>query len=677
MRFAFLALGFLACGPNGDSDTNTTTTDPATGDPGCISCHEGIEPVHNTAAIAENECTLCHGGEGAAIDKATAHVAVPANWEEVRGTALPPSPVGFIKDFAPDQLDQLDPAWVRWVNPGDIRSVPETCGVCHADQAKNMPYSVMTTNAGHYMPSLFLAGIQDDHLAHYGSYGAINPECDDTQVGVVCEMETLVPPTDIETTAVLTSGDKNAIEELAYKHYLSKNCNTCHQAGYPRNDSPGLYRSSGCSACHMIYDTDGIYKGGDPTIAQGSPTHMRRHELTTAIPVEQCATCHYQGGRIGLLYRGIREGGFSSTPPYAEKINETLNGRAPGFYITDEDTTNDYDETPPDLHYSAGMVCADCHVDGDVHGTGQIFTTSKQQVGIRCEDCHGDVRNPATPNADGTFTSHKGRRLPQLKTDENGDIYLMGQVDGLKHIVPQAAEKLAEGTNHAMVEAMAPDLNDWSHADSMTCDTCHSSYQQTCIGCHVSVDFRLKQVDYQTGTSTFGITKGSRTSYSLSQVMLGKGQDGRVQTMHASQQLQMTVIGGDQFGVADGELMMGGVVPLADGTTKTYGEFRDGNVGLVANIGFTPFFQHTTTKAAYGCETCHRADTSLEEETRIKGVYGHGTGEFMLTGAFGEVVDGLAWLDGDRNPTTTFMHDGTGPLTTSQYDKAWSVILSE
>jgi hypothetical protein len=646
-------------------------TDLAGEDPGCVSCHDGIEPIHAEVAVAATECTLCHGGDGQATEQGQAHVAVPANWEAVRGSALPPAPVGFIKDMAPDQLDQLDPAYLKFVNPGDIRVATETCGQCHPDQARTMPYSVMSTNAGHYFPSLFLAGIQEDRLAHVGSYGASNPDCDPSQPGVVCEMTTIVPPSAEETAEVLASGDPDRLEELAYEHYLAKNCNTCHQAGYPRNDSPGLYRSSGCSSCHMLYDVDGTYKGSDPMLPVGSPTHGREHRLTTAIPVEQCATCHFQGGRIGLVYRGIREGGFSTKPENALTIDETLNGRAPGFYIVDEDTTNDFDETPPDVHFELGMVCVDCHVDADVHGTGQILSSSKHQVGIRCEDCHGTIREPVAPGQDGAFTTYKGRRLPQLELDTNGDVFLMGAVDGKKHVVPQVSEKLAAGDNPAMTLAMGEDSAGWSHTDGLTCDTCHTSYQQTCIGCHVSVDLRLQQIDYQTGTSTPGLTKGSRTSYSLTQVLLGQAPDGRVQTMHASQQVQMTVYD------SAGSLLMGGEVTDGEGNTKVYGEFRDGRAGLAANIGFTPFFQHATSRGARACDACHRADGSAEEETRIRGVYGHGTGEFMLTGHDGAQVDGLQWLDEDRQPTTTFMHEGTGPLAPGVYDRAWNVVLSE
>jgi hypothetical protein len=157
--------------------------------------------------------------------------------------------------------------------------------------------------------------------------------------------------------------------------------------------------------------------------------------------------------------------------------------------------------------------------------------------------------------------------------------------------------------------------------------------------------------------------------------MLGTAPDGRVQTMHASQQVQMTVFGSEQFGVADGGLMMGGNLTDSYGVTKTYGDFRDGRAGLVANIGFTPFFQHTTSKGALGCETCHRTDDTPEEEARIRGVYGHGTGEFMLPAPDGTLVDGLQWLDEDRQPLTTFMHEGTGPLLDDVYDRAWAVIV--
>ena len=637
---------------------------PPTNPDGCLKCHRGIEHAHDP--IPPTECAICHGGDQSGADKATAHIPVPDDWASIRGDGLPPAPFGFIEDFAPDQLDAIDPAYLRFINPGDIRVVDDTCGTCHAEHARNMGSSVMTTNAGHYYPTLLLAGLQDDRLAKYGSYGAIDPECDPSITGTSCELEPLLPPAAEEIDRVLASGDAGELEELAYAHYLAKNCNTCHQAGFPRNNSPGLYRSTGCTSCHVVYDTLGTYRGGDPTIPKGTPVHPAKHRITKAIPTEQCATCHFQGGRIGLLFRGIREGGFgSNTPPNAVPINETLYGHAPGYYFTDEDSTNDVDETPPDLHYAAGMHCADCHVGSDVHGDGRLYASSKLQLDLACEDCHGTVRERATPDRKGTFRTRKGRALPQLSQEGDGTVVLTGVVDGARHEVTQVADKLAPGgdASDAMRAAMAPDGDDWSHSDSITCDTCHTTHTLMCVGCHVSFDLRLSQVDYQTGLRTPGLTRGSRSGYTLSQLLLGTAPDGRVQTVHPSQQVQLTIVD------PDGELLLG-----ERGERRDIGAFRPGPTGG-PNNGFVPFFQHTTVKKPRTCDHCHRTDDSPEEWARVMGVYGYGTGEFMLDAPGGGQVDAMQFLDEMGQPTTVWVHEGTGPVDKARETRALDVVV--
>lgn len=629
------------------------------------------------ASIDPNSCVVCHGGDPEARDKEAAHVPVPANWAEVRGGGLPPSPVGFIRDFAPDQLDALDPEYVRFINPGDIRAMAQSCGPCHEEQVATLRTSVMSTNAGHYYPSLYLVGAQDDQLAHVGSVAETIDDCDPTVLGAVCEVTTLTPATDEEIQAAIDSGDPYAIEEVAYSHYLSKNCNTCHQAGYPRNDSPALYRSTGCSGCHMVYGENGLYEGGDEALPHGTPVHPQRHVLTRAIPTEQCATCHFQGGRIGLAFRGIREGGFNSanTPPNAVAIDRTLYGHTAGYYFTDEDSTNNFDETPPDVHYARGMHCVDCHVGGDVHGTGDLLSSSKWQVGIQCEDCHGTARERAAPSPSGSFVSAKGQELRQL-SQEGDNIILTGLVDGARHIVPQPADLLAPGGygTDAMHEAMGDNADGWAHPDSLTCDTCHTSYNLNCIGCHVSYDLRLDQVGYQTGQVSTGLTRGSRTTYTIDHVLLGTAPDGRVQTVAASQQVQMAVYGSERFGTEDGEVLLGGRIDDGNGGTRVVGAFR-ARTGHTANNGFVPFFQHTTSSTPRSCDSCHRKYSSPEEELRIRGVYGFGTGEFMLPAPDGSPVDGLAFLDADGNPTSLWVHPGTGPVDPTRRDRAMAVIL--
>jgi len=657
-----------------------------------VTCHEGIEQAHGP--IAETRCSICHGGDPTIARRGTApesapytqrkqeaHVAIPSNWSEVRGD-LPPSPDGFIRDFVPSQLDAIDPAYLQFINPSDTRVVEGTCGICHPSHVATMPNSVMATNVGHYYPTLFLAGQQDDRTPIYGSVPATDPDCDPNLEGTVCSLEPLEPYLHGEVEALFAEGvpEDDELLRLAYHSYLSKKCASCHQSGFNRNNSPGLYRSTGCASCHFVYDKLGIYEGGDPTIPKGVPVHPRRHEITDAIPAEHCASCHFQGGRIGLLFRGIREGGFGDayTPPHAEPVPETLHGHAPGFYFSDEDTTNDVDETPPDVHFQKGLHCVDCHVGRDVHGDGRIYGTSKHQVSIRCEDCHGTVRERATPDEAGAFWSYKGNHLKQLHQASDGSVVLTGRLDGVEHTVPQPSDLLAEGGegSDAMHRAMGEDVHGWSHTDNLTCDTCHNSYVQYCIGCHVTYDLRLDEIDFQLGTATPGLTRGSRTAYTLEHMLLGRAPDGRAQVVHPSQQLQMSVFGDADYGTGEGELLHGGMVDDGEGGTKAVGKFREAH-GFVANLGFAPLFQHTTSRAGRACSTCHRRDNSPEETSRIRGVYGFGTGEFMLQGHDGNYVYGLRFLDDDGNPTTAWPHTATGPLSEEVRTRAMGVLVED
>ena len=184
----------------------------------------------------------------------------------------------------------------------------------------------------------------------------------------------------------------------------------------------------------------------------------------------------------------------------------------------------------------------------------------------------------------------------------------------------------------------------FSHADRLTCDTCHTSYNQMCIGCHVSYDLRIDQIDYQTGQSTPGLTRGGRTTFSLKHVLLGTAPDGRVQSVHPSQQLQLAITGSSKYGTGDGQLLLGGKISDGKGGTRTVGEFRTRD-GLSANNGFVPFFQHTTSRAPRTCDVCHRTADTPQETARVRGVYGHGTGDFMLPSPDGGKVDGLQFLD--------------------------------
>src|SRR5207245_2859583 len=82
------------------------------------------------------------------------------------------------------------------------------------------------------------------------------------------------------------------------------------------NDQPGDYRSSGCTACHVVYANDrdprhsglyaqfgnrGLTQTVDPTIPKTESGHPIKHQMTNGIPSSQCMICHiHPGGNMVL-----------------------------------------------------------------------------------------------------------------------------------------------------------------------------------------------------------------------------------------------------------------------------------------------------------------------------------------------------------------------------------------
>ncbi|MCP5419974.1 MAG: hypothetical protein H6970_07490 [Gammaproteobacteria bacterium] len=97
------------------------------------------------------------------------------------------------------------------------------------------------------------------------------------------------------------------------------------------NDQPGDYRSSGCSACHVIYSNDrdpdhsgpyarfghdGTTQSVDPTIARNEPGHPLKHEFTRAIPTSQCMICHMHQPNVFVnSYLGYTMWDYESDAP--------------------------------------------------------------------------------------------------------------------------------------------------------------------------------------------------------------------------------------------------------------------------------------------------------------------------------------------------------------------------
>ena len=627
------------------------TEDIPAGEIGCVGCHRpldqtgvrhGIEDAHPWADLT---CTDCHGGDAAAITRQEAHV---------------PPEVGpvFLRNLATDALDLVDEDYLRFINPGDLRVAHRGCGGsspasngsnCHQGTVDKLKLSVMATYAGHYTLPRFLAGTQDRNHTH-AAVDVTNPDFNPltAPAGAVGELTALREP-----DPGLARDSVGACIDV----YLPKSCPSCHLNDFGPNNADGNYRSSGCTACHMLYSDDGISVSEDPVITKDFPPHPRRHVLTSKIPTEQCAHCHFQGGRIGLAYRGIREGGFSEdkTPANGVTLGRELHAHGVDYYFSDEDDTNDYDETPPDLHAEAGMGCIDCHVGADVHGDGNLYGSERYQVGIKCEDCHGTVRAEISENEAGHFHNSGNSRLKRLRRDGEGRIKLRLAMNDQELYVPQIYTILQSGINTAMNEAMGVDEKGFSHADSLECYTCHTSWRQTCFGCHVTVDDSRTARNLTTGQDSQGAISVSRDDYSLEFFALGMNQDGKISPLCNSMSVFTTYV--DANGQ---ERFRDRVRTSADGRT---------------GFGWNPFHHHTVSRVPQNCDTCHPVKPGAAEENqlRLSETYGFGNGRFLSEDGVGVVRDLSAFLNSQGELIGEFPHPETGPVPENIRQRALSI----
>ena len=312
---------------------------------GCLSCHKGQHEPHGKPETVRLGCVDCHGGNPESDDLQHAHVwpRFPDAW----GTSGNP-----IRSYT--LLNHETPEFIRFVNPGDLRVAHLSCGNCHADQVLQVKKSMMTHGAMLWGSALYNNGSVPFKWARFGESYSMN--------GAPQRLQTVPPPSLSETAlkGVLAYldplprfeasqpgnvlrifergrrepqevGIPNSFEDpgkpkagLSPRGLGTRNRTDPVLVGLQKtrlfdptlnflgtNDHAGDYRSSGCTACHVIYANDrsrvnsgpyavfghaGTSFQGDPTIPRDEPGHPIKHQFAVTIPTSQCIVCHVHPG---------------------------------------------------------------------------------------------------------------------------------------------------------------------------------------------------------------------------------------------------------------------------------------------------------------------------------------------------------------------------------------------
>lgn len=659
-------------------------------------CHAAVERIHYGGPPLS--CTDCHGGDPEDITKEGSHVTTQVSFN--------PSTPGarFLDEPSLATLDELAPEVVQFLNPSDYRVAAKTCGtgalggaVCHGAIVDSSLLLNRATLAGQLAGGGFLAGVQDK-TARYGvrqTTDALRPDV--VPEGYAGELATFPAQPDPAAHP----------EAAAYFPVYEQLCLECHLYRDGAR-SPGLYYASGCSACHMVTEDDGRARTADPTQNREELGHVGTHRFTNLVPDRQCAHCHVSHLGRALLAQGIRErsehegdeaiGGPNrglEDPEHAVPLSEeryvrhagehVLYGKPYPFFIEDEDSTNEVDETPPDVHTAAGMGCIDCHNIREAHGDGAMAQRMDHELDVRCQSCHGLPGERATLTSDAllpfnqsrTSVGGEGVNRPVMEVDADGDVLQFVRFTGALHPVTQITARtdaqsatfnprtqmgcaLHAGTaevrsalktqvnalaasDPAAVATAFPGLPEGFTFDAVAtesdgrteCFTCHNSWTLNCYGCHMVRD------DRQTYTSALdGLDKPGRvTNFGMTvaadELSLGLNARGRITPMVGTS-IFFTHIDASGATAID-------AVALADAD----GVAGDGNV-------HNPVHHHTVQQVPRDCTGCHPGVAGPVDAAKLATAAGLGSGRFLFEDGEGveHVLDRtlLADWDGDGAP---------------------------
>ena len=417
---------------------------------GCLQCHQGSRDPHGKTTVKLG-CVDCHGGNANTTVKEFAHVA-PRFPEAWRSSGNP------VRSYT--LLNHESPEFTMFVNPGDLRVAHISCGTsgCHPGEVDNNRKSMMTHGAMLWGAALYNNGAFPLKRARYGeSYSmngvpqmiVANPPPSEEDTRLRGELPFLMPLPRFEVSQpanvlrIFERGGKGRIEVGIPLAFLpSQAPGPAPAVGRPEirlserglgtgnrtdpvyiglaktrlldptlnflgtNDHAGDYRSSGCSACHVMYanDRSPVHSGEyarfgnngnsfsvDPTIRKDEPGHPIEHKFITAPPSSQCITCHTHPGTtvmnsyLGFMWWDEETDGEFMYPkkqknPTAEQVVQAA------YNNPDEASARGNWSDPAFLARTADLNPYLKHTQfADFHGHGWVYR------GVFKKDRHGNL----------------------------------------------------------------------------------------------------------------------------------------------------------------------------------------------------------------------------------------------------------------------------------------------
>jgi hypothetical protein len=323
---------------------------------------------------------ICHGGDGLALDQQRAHAGL-------RGGR----------------------------NPSDPSVVQASCGQanCHngyTDAEHNhvdrVLRSLQATYAGGIALVRYSFGAQPDQAGRYGAIAAYDPAPLTSTLRSLAAM----PVSSSTDLTPLLAAQGVTVSGHPIDTQFRQSCleGGCHLSE-PPTAAPYRYRSTGCAACHYVYDDDGLYKGSDPTIAKDEAGHGRIHQLTTAIPFTQCNHCHNRGN---YSLKTMTFTPRPDLPPAGAPLSE--------FMPTQQRRLAEYYQPIGQFTFCEWKLdCVDCHTGEAAMGAGHIVDTMGAAQGTECRTCHGTLTElPQTA----PITDPNEAAMRQARANGHGDL---------------------------------------------------------------------------------------------------------------------------------------------------------------------------------------------------------------------------------------------------------------